>query len=227
MYFYRKAFIGFGLGCLALAAVLTFNPSKQARAVDCTVDMCFFSAGQIQGLRDTFVDAVNDETVAGDKTFSGSTDMTGGLSIDGTALTATAAEINRAADESANVEVVTETNVITAAESGATFFLNDATEFASTLPAPAAGLRYTFIVTAAPASASYTIGTNGGDNILNIVAMAGGGADAADVATARDVVTFVDSQAVVGDWLYCISDGTSWQCTGMAAVAAGLTTGQT
>ena len=124
-------------------------------------------------------------------------------------------------------EVVAATNVITAAESGTTFFLNDATEFVSTLPAVAAGLRYTFIVTAAPASADYTIVTDGSANVLNIVAWAGGIDDAADVAVARDVVTFVDAQAVVGDWLYCISDGTSWQCTGGAAVAAGLTTGQT
>lgn len=124
-------------------------------------------------------------------------------------------------------EVVAATNVITAAESGTTFFLNDATEFVSTLPAVAAGLRYTFIVTGAPSGADYTIVTNGSANVLNIVAMAGGIDDAADVAVARDVVTFVDAQAVVGDWLYCISDGTSWQCRGGAAVAAGLTTGQT
>jgi hypothetical protein len=114
---------------------------------------------------------------------------------------------------SSAVEVVTATNVITAAESGTTFFLNSATEFASTLPVAAAGLRYTFIVAAAPVGADYTIGTNAGDNILNIVAMAGGTADAADVATAQDVINLVDAQAVVGDWVYCISDGTSWQCT--------------
>lgn len=128
---------------------------------------------------------------------------------------------------SAGVEVVTATNVIAAAESGSTFFLNSGTEFASTLPPVAAGLRYTFIIAAAPVGASYTVGTDNGDNVLNIVAWAGGAADAADVATAQDVVTFVDGQAVVGDWLYCISDGTSWQCTGGAAVAAGLTTGAT
>jgi hypothetical protein len=128
---------------------------------------------------------------------------------------------------SSAVEVVTATNVITAAESGTTFFLNSGTEFVSTLPVPAAGLRYTFIIAAAPAAASYTIVTNASANIINIVAMAGGATDAADVATAQDVITFVDAQAVVGDWVYCISDGTSWQCTGMAAVVAGLTTGAT
>ena len=51
---------------------------------------------------------------------------------------------------SAGPEDVTATNAITSAESGKVFFLNSSTEFVSTLPAPAAGLRYTFIVKAAP-----------------------------------------------------------------------------
>ena len=124
------------------------------------------------------------------------------------------------------VEVVTATNVITAAESGATFFLSAATEFVSTLPAPAAGLRYTFVISAAPASASYTVVTNASANIMTVVITAGGINDASDVAVARDVVTFVDANAVPGDWLECISDGTNWFCRGSAAVAAGITTGQ-
>lgn len=126
-----------------------------------------------------------------------------------------------------DVEVVAATNVIAAAESGTTFFLNDATEFASTLPpVSSAGQRYTFIVTGAPAGASYTIGSAGGADVINIVAMTGEAASVALVAVGQDVLTFVDAQAVVGDWVYCISDGTNWQCSGAAAVAAGLTSGQ-
>ena len=49
------------------------------------------------------------------------------LKMGGTAITATASEINQHCDESANVETVTTTNVITAAESGKTFILNSAT----------------------------------------------------------------------------------------------------
>ena len=154
-------------------------------------------------------------------------DGTNGLLLGGTLVTATAAEINQAADESANVEIVAATNVITAAESGATFFLNDTTEFVSTLPAVASGLRYTFIITGAPTGANYTIVTNASANVLNIVAVAGGGAEAADIATGRDLLTIVQDEAVAGDWIYCISDGTSWQCTGMFATAAGLTSGVT
>ncbi len=159
----------------------------------------------------------------------GDLDMESGstFKLAGTTVSATAAELNQAADNSANVEVVIATNVITAAESGATFFLNAATEFVSTLPAVAAGLRYTFIVTGAPASASYTVVTDSSANVMTVILTAGGINDASDVATARDVVTFVDAQAVAGDWMFCISDGTSWLCRGSAAVAAGITTGQT
>src|SRR5690242_19967336 len=63
-------------------------------------------------------------------------------------------------------EIVTAANVIAAAESGTTYFLNASTEFVSTLPAPAQGLRFTFIVTAAPSGASYTIVTASSANII-------------------------------------------------------------
>jgi len=143
--------------------------------------------------------------------------------IDG--YTGTTAELNQAADHSSNTEVVAATNVITAAESGSTFFLNNATEFASTLPAVAAGLRYKFIITAAPVGASYTIGSNAGADVITVLFTAGGINDASDQATAQDVITFVDGASLVGDWVECICDGTNWACQGSAAVAAGITTG--
>ena len=145
----------------------------------------------------------------------------------GVVVNATAAEINQAADNSANAEIVAATNVITVAESGATFFLNNATEFVSTLPAVAIGLRYKFIITGAPSGASYTIVTDSSANVITVILTAGGIDDASDVATARDVITFVDAQSVAGDWVDCISDGTNWFCQDSAAVAAGITTGQT
>lgn len=119
-------------------------------------------------------------------------------------------------------EVVTATNAITAAESGKTFFLNSSTEFVSTLPAPAAGLTYTFIVTAAPSGASYTVVTTSSANVIigeqNSVA-----GDAGDSGTADDTISFVDGQAVAGDQLVVISDGTKWYAHGISKVAAGLT----
>lgn len=144
--------------------------------------------------------------------------------VDG--VTATADEINMAADNSANVEVVTATNVITAAESGKTFFLNAVAGFLSTLPAPAAGLRFRFIVQTAPTSNGYTIATTTSANIIKgmVVERAGGAGVASAVG---DLVTLVANQSIAGDWLEFYSDGTSYFIHGMVDVAAGVTIGST
>ncbi len=119
-------------------------------------------------------------------------------------------------------EVVAATNVIAATESGSVFFLNSATEFVSTLPAPAAGLHFTFIVTAAPSGASYTVVTTTSANIIkgNQNSVAG---DAGDFGTADDTITFVDGQSVAGDKVEVYCDGTNWFAYGISKVAAGLT----
>ena len=123
-------------------------------------------------------------------------------------------------------EVVTAANVITAAESGTTFFLNSGTEFASTLPAPSAGLNYTFYVTAAPSGASYTVVTEGGCQVLAGHVLTSGFADSgSDVETTATgtTITFVDGVSVVGDRAYVISDGTSWFASCITAIEAGIT----
>lgn len=123
-------------------------------------------------------------------------------------------------------EVVTAANVITATESGKIFFLNSATEFASTLPAPTAGVEYLFIVTAAPSGASYTIVTEGGCQVLAGHVLTSGFADSgSDVETAATgtTVTFVDGVSVVGDRAHLVSDGTSWFASCITAVEAGIT----
>lgn len=137
-------------------------------------------------------------------------------------MTATKQELINACDTSANVEDVTAANVIAATESGMTFFLNSAAEFASTLPAPAPGLRFTFIVVAAPSGASYTIGTNAGANVIKGFVLPSDGAAGAN-DTDADTITFADGQAVAGDQVSVISDGTSWFAVGKCKVAAGIT----
>ncbi len=139
-----------------------------------------------------------------------------------TGVTATASEINQYTDESVKTEVVSATNVIAASESGKTMFLNSATEFVSTLPAPALGLNYRFIVAAAPSGASYTIVTNASANILKGMQYSAAG-DAGDTSTGDDTITFVDGQAVAGDRVDVWSDGTSWFCVAFSKVAAGIT----
>lgn len=119
------------------------------------------------------------------------------------------------------VETVITTNVITAAESGKTFFLDLAGGFVSTLPAPESGLRFTFIVKTAPTTA-YTIVTNASANIIkgNANSVAG---DAGDSGTADDTINFVASQSVAGDKVELYCDGTSWFAYAITRVAAGVT----
>lgn len=129
------------------------------------------------------------------------------------------------ANNVATVETVAATNVITASESGKTFFLSHATEFVSTLPAPAAGLVFEFIVANAPETASYTVVTSGSDNIMvgHILTSEDAGGTSDSEASGGDTYTFVDGKAVIGDRARFISDGTSWFVTGFAAVFDGAT----
>lgn len=122
-------------------------------------------------------------------------------------------------------EIVTTTNVIAASESGKTFYLNLAGGFTSTLPAPALGLNYEFVVKTAPTTA-YIITTNSGADIL--YGMMEERAGTAGVAgAAQDTFNFVANQAIIADWVKFRSDGTNWYYYGMVNVAAGNTVGVT
>lgn len=122
-------------------------------------------------------------------------------------------------------EVVTATNVIAASESGSTFFLNSATEFVSTLPAAAAGLRFRFIVTAAPSGASYTIVTNASANIIkgNIVSSQDAGGNGDSETSGGDTISFVDAKAVAGDMVELYCDGTNWFAYGVCKTFDAIT----
>ena len=114
-------------------------------------------------------------------------------------------------------EVVTATNVITAAECGTTFFLTSGTEFASTLPAistVSAGCDFKFIVTAAASGANYTV-TTGNTLEKKIQGFLNMGADAPDACSGEDTVSFVTGDAI-GDWAYFIFDGSNWIVSGSA-----------
>lgn len=127
-------------------------------------------------------------------------------------------------------EIVAATNVILATESGKVFFLSSTTEFVSTLPAPAAGLKFTFIVSGAPSGASYTIvSASGTDNIHGVAvsaADAGGSVDTT-AGTAADTITFVDGQALKGDRVDLVCDGTSWYAIGFCSDEDAITFTQT
>lgn len=111
-------------------------------------------------------------------------------------------------------------------ESGAVFFLNSATEFATTLPAPKAGLRYTFFVKAAPSGASYTIVTNGSSNIIKGAGFSSDLNAASDVdfeTSGCDTISFVDAKAVAGDSVDLFCDGTNWFARAFCTVFDAIT----
>lgn len=123
-------------------------------------------------------------------------------------------------------EVVIATNVITASENGKTFFLSAATEFVSTLPAPAKGLRFTFIVSTAPSGASYTVVTNASANVIkgHVLSSDLNAAADGDFETAGgDTLSFVDSKAVAGDRAHFECDGTKWFVSAACTVFDAIT----
>ncbi|OOZ38339.1 hypothetical protein [Solemya elarraichensis gill symbiont] len=116
-------------------------------------------------------------------------------------------------------EVVTAVNAITNAECGTAYFLNSATELASTLPAPVAGCSFKFIVAAAPVGTAYTVVTNGGSDLIDGSAEVNG---AVVGCVDEDTITFTASAAISCDWVCLISDGTNWYVSGMAFAATGI-----
>lgn len=143
-------------------------------------------------------------TLSGDLTFSGNNTFTGGAV--------------------APVEVVTATNVITASESGKTFFLSAVAGFVSTLPTVAAGLHFRFIVATAPTSNGYTITGSPADVIYGTVACSGA-EDTINGVTASqaDNVILVHNVALIGDLVEFYSDGTNWYVTGNVNTFAAIT----
>lgn len=129
---------------------------------------------------------------------------------------------------SGSVETLAAAKTLTADNNGMTYFLGLAGGFTVTLPAPAAGLRFKFIVSVAPTTA-YVIVTNGGADIMI------GGVNELEVDTTNDgpydanadTFNFVANVAVVGDYVEMISDGTSWYYNGQTNADGGVTTSTT
>lgn len=130
-------------------------------------------------------------------------------------------EISRTvATNTTRSEIVTTTNVIASTESGTTFYLDLAGGFTSTLPAPAFGLKFKFIVKTAPTTA-YVITTTSGNNLLYGTLL--------DIVgelvyfSAQDTLNFVASTSLVGDSLEVESDGTNWYCKAFSGANGGIT----
>ena len=119
------------------------------------------------------------------------------------------------------VEVVTTTNVITAAESGRTFVLNSATAFVSTLPTAAAGLRYRFIAGATQVTGgNHTVVCTNNDNTMyGSVTVAG----VVIAGTVEGSINWVADTMLPGDWCEVFNDGTNWYISGQATASGAIT----
>ncbi len=106
-------------------------------------------------------------------------------------------------------------------ENGMTYTLSLAGGFVTTLPAPRVGLKYTFVAGISPTTA-YTVVTSGSANIIKGFTTNAAGAAVTPLSDG-DTITFVANQAVAGDQVTVVSDGTSWFLSGFAQVAAGIT----
>ena len=139
---------------------------------------------------------------------------------------ATTAEINMAADSSANTEVVVADNVLTAAESGKTFILNAITAILTTLPAVAAGLRFNFYVGALGVAnaQNHIIRTNAAnDNTIFGGAIVAGSEVAASAEGDINIVGTSGTTALPGDFVSVFCDGTNWYANGRATTAGAIT----
>lgn len=122
-----------------------------------------------------------------------------------------------------SVKALTAASTLTAADSGKLLTLGTAGGFTTTLPKPAPGLKFTFVVKVAPTTA-YIILTSGAANIAyGVVASAEDAAGSVACAAASDTLTFVANKAIIGDRLELISDGLYWYVKGFCNVQDAIT----
>lgn len=147
-------------------------------------------------------------------------DLTELSKLDG--MTSTAAQLNVAGQAASRTRTITAAGAIDASDHGKTIFIDNATGFATTLPAPIAGFKCTLINKTANTSGNHTVVTASSANIIkgNQNSVAG---DAGDSGTADDTISFVANQSVAGDRVQLESDGTSWFAYAVSRVAAGIT----
>lgn len=126
------------------------------------------------------------------------------------------------------ISVTTATFTLTKDHSMTELYLNRAGGIAFTLPAPAVGIKYRFIVGTSPTS-DCTISTSGGSDIivLEVNELEVDTGDDGPYDTDADVVTFKANVAVLGDFLDMHCDGTKWYARGSTNADGGITSGTT
>lgn len=132
------------------------------------------------------------------------------------------AQLSAATLAGGSSRTVTGTATITAADHNCVVYLNSATGFVTTLPAPIAGFKCEVISKLANTTGNHTVVSASSANVIiglqNSVA-----GDAGDSGTADDTISFVANQSVAGDVVELRSDGASWFAYARSKVAAGIT----
>lgn len=124
-------------------------------------------------------------------------------------------------------EAASSADTITANECGKTFFMSG-DDYTLTLPAisgVSAGCAFRFIIAGAPTTSTIVLTGNSDEDVLI------GGINELDVDTgddgpydaSADTITFVGGTAVVGDFVYMISDGSFFYVSGQANADGGVT----
>ena len=123
-------------------------------------------------------------------------------------------------------ESLTEASTLGQGDSGKVIILDLAGAFTTTLPACSgnAGWNVTIVVKTAPDGANYVVSSaSSSDYVLGSVDT---GADStADTSDGTDTqINFIDGEAVAGDWVKLVCDGSAWKRVGgLGKVAAGIT----
>jgi len=117
-------------------------------------------------------------------------------------------------------ETVTAAKVLTNADNGKVFILNAAAGVAVTLPAPKAGLKYTFVIGANFATSNWVVGTNAAAAVIQGTMLVAG---AAVPGVNEKQINFVNSAEALGDYAYVVSDGTNWFVFGVGNTAGSIT----
>ena len=118
-----------------------------------------------------------------------------------------------------DTETIAADKTLTAADSGKTFWLDNATGETITLPALKDGLNFKFVIADNFATDNWIIDSAEGDNIEGMVEVAG----AVVVASGEDQVNFIATAEAKGDFVQLECNGTNWFLSGQAALSGGIT----
>ena len=172
----------------------------------------------------------------GERRYSDMTVFVGDLSIDEVTVTstaaelnildgvtATAAELNQAADTSTRFEIVTAANVIAATENNKDFVLSATTGFQTTMPLISTSAGFKCRIWGGPlevTGSNHTIICNASDTNKFFGAVSAGGIVV--LIDTHDTITLVADKFLQGDYLEFFCDGVQWHVTGVMGVTVGV-----